>query len=142
MTAPAEPAVSACAVSADARGEVLHCNPFDMAEVRRFYCVKNSPGAPVRGWIAHLRETKWFFPLRGETTIHFAPCPDPEAAPPDESRVRSISLSASSPAVLRLPSGNALAIEQHGGAEVMVFSDVSADASGGDTWRFPFGGTR
>ena len=140
---PPEPAfVAECAAAKDARGTVRHCNAFDMAPVRRFYTIANSAEQPVRGWIAHRRETKWFLPLSGVTRIHAAPCPDPDGAPPDVSRARVFELDASAPRVLSLPPGNALAIEQRAGAEVMVFSDRPLAECAGDTWRFPFGGCK
>ena len=44
-----------------------------MEVVKRFYTVSNSVGCPVRGWIGHRRETKWFFPLKGRTTVTVEP---------------------------------------------------------------------
>ena len=137
---PPEPSISDCTVFKDGRGEVRHCNEFDMSPVRRFYTIRNSPGAPVRGWIVHKRETKWFLPLSGVTRIHAAPCPDPASAPPDVSRARVFALDAAAPRILRLPPGNALAVEQDGSAETMVFSDVALAGCAGDVWRFDFGG--
>ena len=45
------------------------CNDFDMSAVKRFYTIANSAEQPVRGWIGHKRETKWFFPLKGVTIV-------------------------------------------------------------------------
>ena len=44
-----------------------------MAVVKRFYTIANSVECPVRGWIGHRRETKWFFPLKGATTVTVEP---------------------------------------------------------------------
>jgi dTDP-4-dehydrorhamnose 3,5-epimerase len=135
---PREPAETPCAVSRDARGAVCHCNAFDMSPVRRFYAISNSAERPVRGWLLHLRENKWMLPEQGVTRVHCAPCPDPRSAPAAPARV--FTLDASSPAVLHIPPGNAFAIEQRDGARVTVFSDMAADESAADTYRFPFGG--
>ena len=75
---------------ADARGTLRLCNDFDMSEVKRFYTISNSKEQPKRGWIGHKQETKWFFPLRGTTTILVEPFDDgrariPDAPPPIDS---------------------------------------------------------
>ena len=49
------------------------CNDFDLSAVKRFYTVANSVAEPARGWIGHKRETKWFFPLKGVTTLVVEP---------------------------------------------------------------------
>lgn len=54
---------------ADARGTLRFCNEFDMGAVKRFYTISNSAECPIRGWIGHKRETKWFFPLKGTTEL-------------------------------------------------------------------------
>ena len=136
--APREPSGAPCAVSRDARGAVCHCNAFDMSPVRRFYAVSNSAERPVRGWLLHLRENKWMMPLEGVTLVHSVPCPGPGTAPAAAAAC-TFALDASSPAVLHVPPGNAFAIEQRGGARVMVFSDMPAEESSADTYRFPFG---
>ena len=122
----------------DGRGALRYCNGADLSGVRRFYTVANAASAPVRGWIVHLRERKWFFPLSGVTVLHTAPCPDPVGAGLDLSRKQSVRLEASAPSVLSVPPGTALAIEQNGDAEVLVFSDRTADESAADVWRFPY----
>ena len=66
----------------DARGVVRFCNDFDMSAVKRFYTIANSAEQPVRGWIGHKRETKWFSPLKGVTIV--------ETEPMDVSRVERI----------------------------------------------------
>ncbi len=136
--APRAPMETPCASSNDARGEVRYCNSFDMTPVRRFYTVRNSAAAPVRGWIVHLRENKWFYPVRGVTRIRTAPCPDPASAPPSAAVSESI-LRADAPSVLHVPPGNALAIVQDGSAEVLVFSDATLEESKYDVWRFDTG---
>ena len=115
------PSVIKGGVHVDARGVVRFCNDFDMSSVKRFYTISNNQGQPVRGWIGHKRETKWFFPLKGTTFITvYQMCESTCSTPPT-----LFNLSAGTPAVLKVPGGNWFCIEQHDGAEVMVFSDCS-----------------
>ena len=115
---------------ADARGSLRFCNDFDMSAVKRFYTIANSAAEPVRGWIGHRKETKWFFPLKGDTII--------EVEPMEESTCSTrFNLSATSPSVLKIPGGNWFCIEQHDGAEVMVFSDCTVGEYENDDLRRP-----
>ena len=117
----------------DARGALRFCNGFDMAAVKRFYTIANSAEAPRRGWIGHRRETKWFFPLRGATTLVVEPM---EPAPAAGSR-RTFALDAARPEVLKVPGGHWFCIEQQGEAEVMVFSDCRCGEYEKDDFRRP-----
>jgi dTDP-4-dehydrorhamnose 3,5-epimerase len=128
-------------VYSDARGRLRFCNAFDMSSARRFYTISNSPEQPVRGWIGHKRETKWFFPLKGTTTITVEPmskstCSNCSlAAIASAKEATRFNLSASSPSVLKIPGGNWFCIEQHDGAEVMVFSDCKVGEYENDDFR-------
>lgn len=114
----------------DGRGTLRFCNDFDMAQVRRVYTIANSADAPVRGWIGHRRETKWFFPLKGETTI--------VAEPMDGGSSEAYMLKAEEPAVVEIPGGYWFKIMQDGGsAEVLVFSDCRAGEFANDDFRRP-----
>ena len=117
----------------DARGTLRFCNDFNMASVRRFYIIANSVEQPVRGWIGHKRETKWFFPLKGTTTVTVESMSEP-TCPTCSTR---FNLSATSPSVLKIPGGNWFCIEQHDGAEVMVFSDCKVGEYENDDLRRP-----
>lgn len=113
---------------ADARGVVSFCNEFDMTPVRRFYSISNDAASPVRGWIGHRTECKWFVPTHGATVIRTEPM--------DGACVRAeFVLDAASPAVLRVPGGNWFAIEQDGEATVMVFSDCRVGEHPNDDFR-------
>lgn len=124
------PSVIKGGVHVDARGALRFCNDFDMASVKRFYTISNSPEQPVRGWIGHRKETKWFFPLKGMTTIRVEQMSDSACATRFE-------LSADSPSVLKIPGGNWFCIEQHDEAEVMVFSDCKIGEYENDDLRKP-----
>ena len=117
---------------ADARGVLRFCNDFDMSAVKRFYAISNSAEQPVRGWIGHKRETKWFFPVRGKTVICV------ESFNAEEQRGREAEdfvLVAEEPRVLKVPPGNWFKIVQNGDAEIMVFSDCHVGEYENDDFR-------
>ena len=116
----------------DARGVVRFCNDFDMSVVKRFYTIANSAEQPVRGWIGHKKETKWFFPLKGATAIEVEPMADSHGE--NSSRSRYL-LDARVPAVLKVPPGNWFFIQQDGNAEVMVFADCRIGEYENDDFR-------
>ena len=124
-----------CGVHEDLRGRLVYCNNFDMASVKRFYTISNSPEQPVRGWIGHKKENKWFFPVRGETMIVVSPM-DESTNLTRYSRLH-YTLHAETPAVLKVPRNNWFYIEQHDGAEVMVFSDCKVGEYENDDLRRP-----
>ena len=112
----------------DARGSMRFCNDFTFPGVKRFYTIANSSEMPRRGWIMHKRESKWFFPLRGETVVLVN-------ADACFRGSRRYVLEAARPAVLSVPPGNWFLIEQHGDAEVQVFSDCAVGEFPGDDFR-------
>ena len=112
----------------DARGVLRFCNDFDMSAVKRFYTIANSSEQPLRGWIGHKKETKWFFPLRGRTVIEVENFNRVD-------RVERVEMDAESPCVLKVPPGNWFKIVQDGNAEVMVFSDCKVGEFENDDFR-------
>ena len=139
---------------ADARGVLRFCNDFDLSVVKRFYTIANSAEQPVRGWIGHKKETKWFFPLRGRTEIVVESFGQDLQDEQDfrsrvlssECRVRineedakgsyaRFILNANEPKVLKVPPGNWFKIVQDGNAEVMVFSDCRVGEFENDDFR-------
>ena len=122
----------------DARGKLRFCNDFDMSAVKRFYTIANSAEQLVRGWIGHRRETKWFFPLRGVTTIEVEPMD--LAAKDAEVAKSSVVLAAEKPSVLKVEPGNWFCVKQDGNAEVMVFSDCKVGEFENDDFRKGFSG--
>jgi len=121
----------------DARGVLRFCNDFDMSAVKRFYTIANSVEQPVRGWIGHRRETKWFFPLKGTTTVTVEPMDDGRVERVDRVEEETYTLSADAPAVLKVPPSNWFCIKQDGSAEVMVFSDCKVGEFENDDFRRP-----
>ena len=116
----------------DQRGTLRFCNDFDMGAAKRFYTVCNSAEQPRRGWIMHKRETKWFFPIKGKTTV-YVESDDVRS----ESDYPFYTLDAAEPSVLQVPPGNWFLIEQDGAAEVMVFSNCKAGEFPKDDFRRP-----
>ena len=121
---------------ADDRGLLRFCNDFDMSAVRRFYTIANSAEQPLRGWIGHRRETKWFFPLKGKTTIAIEPMDCSRAETPR--RKEEWVLEADKPSVLKVEPGNWFCIRQDGNAEVMVFSDCKVGEFKDYDFRRPY----
>ena len=122
-------------IHSDPRGVLRFCNDFDMSAVKRFYTIANSAEQLVRGWIGHKRETKWFFPLRGVTTIEVEPM---DLAAKDAEGAKSfVVLAAEKPSVLKVEPGNWFCIKQDGSAEVMVFSDCKVGEFENDDFRRP-----
>ena len=122
-----------CGSYIDSRGALRFCNDFDMSVVKRFYTIANSAERPVRGWIGHRKETKWFFPLKGVTTIKVEPMD--LAAKNAKDAKTNVDLESDKPSVLKVEPGNWFCIEQHDGAEVMVFSDCRVGEFENDDFR-------
>ena len=121
----------------DARGVLRFCNDFDLLAVKRFYTIANSAEQPVRGWIGHKRETKWFFPVRGKTVIEVERFgQDLQDGQDCVGEVTAkLVLVADEPKVVKVPPGNWFKIVQDGDAEVMVFSDCKVGEFEGDDFR-------
>lgn len=129
----ASPSVIKGGVHVDARGTLRFCNDFDMTSVKRFYTISNNQEQPIRGWIGHRKETKWFFPVKGTTAIRVEPMSYSQRS----SCSARFDLSATDPAVLKIPGCNWFCIEQHDDAEVMVFSDCNVGEYDNDDFRRP-----
>ena len=129
-----KPELIAGGVHADERGVLRFCNDFNLSAVKRFYTIANSAAKPVRGWIGHKCETKWFFPLRGSTIVKV----ESFACRPQARRLEEFVLEANEPKVLKVPSGNWFIIRQDEPAEVMVFSDCKVGEFKDDDLRRPY----
>ena len=129
------PQVITGGLHADVRGSLRFCNDFDLSAVKRFYTISNIAEQPRRGWIGHKKENKWFFPVRGETTIVVSPM-DESTNLTRYSRLH-YTLHAETPAVLMVPCNNWFCIEQYDEAEVMVFSDCKVGEYENDDLRRP-----
>ena len=118
---------------ADSRGVLRFCNDFDMSAVKRFYTIANSAEQPVRGWIGHKKETKWFFPLKGRTIIVVESFNHGILG----NGAEEFELNAEEPKVLKVEPENWFCIKQDGNAEVMVFSDCKVGEYENDDLRRP-----
>lgn len=116
----------------DGRGSLRFCNGFDMTEVKRFYTIANSMEEPIRGWIGHKKETKWFFPLKGRTEILVESF---NAEMQSGRGAEAFVLDANTPAVLKVPPENWFCIRQDGASEIMVFSDCKVGEFENDDFR-------
>ena len=123
------PRLIAGGIHADPRGKMRFCNAFDLSPVRRFYTIACSRECSKRGWILHRHETKWFFPLKGMTTVQVAPDGD------ESVRETFVLDAAIAPHVLCVPPGNWFLIEQEEAAEVQVFSDCRLGQFKDDDFR-------
>ena len=113
----------------DVRGRMRFCNDFDMRPVKRFYTIRNSEEHPKRGWIMHKKETKWMFPIAGETIVY---CRTEGA-----NEEHAYRLLANKPLVLRIPPLTWFLIEQDGRSEVLIFSDSGIGENESDDFRCP-----
>lgn len=120
----------------DARGILRFCNDFDMSAVKRFYTIANSVEQPVRGWIGHKKETKWFFPLKGRTIIVVESFNHGIHGTLGNG-AEEFELNAEEPKVLKVEPENWFYIKQDGDAEVMVFSDCKVGEFENDDFRRP-----
>ena len=118
----------------DVRGAMRFCNDFDMSVVKRFYTIANSAEQPVRGWIGHKKETKWFFPLKGRTEILVESF---NAEMQSGRGAEVFVLDAKKPSVLKVPPENWFCIKQDGTSEIIVFSDCKVGEFDGDDFRRP-----
>jgi len=115
---------------------VRFVNGFDLAPVRRLYCIRNSAEHPFRGWVAHKVEHKWFFPASGVTAVHLVQV-DSYEEPSPTLHADAIILDAEKPNVLHVPGGYAIGIESRSPeAAVMVFSDCLLNERTDDVWRW------
>lgn len=119
---------------ADVRGTLRYCNGFAMSAVKRFYTIANSAERPIRGWIGHKKERKWFFPLRGRTEILVKSF---NAEEQRDGETVTFVLDATKPGVLDVPPRHWFCIKQDGDSEVMVFSNCAVGEFEGDDLRRP-----
>lgn len=123
-------------VFSDYRGSILHCNEFDMEEVRRFYCITHPDIFVVRAWHAHQNERKWFVVLKGSFTGAFVKIDDWES-PSSNLTPEIYTLTADKASVLCIPKGYAngfKALEKD--SVLMVYSDKVLSEALLDSWRY------
>lgn len=125
-------------VHVDARGAVSFVNGCSIAEAKRFYLVAQTPENPVRAWMGHRFERKWFVPVSGRTTLVLRKlllAADGTAAM--DGRCEIFPLDAASPCAIAVPAGYCSGFRSdtpH--AKVLAFSDKTLDEAAGDMVRF------
>ena len=115
----------------DIRGTMRYCNDFDMLPVKRFYTISNSYEKPVRGWIGHKKETKWFLPTRGMTTVCVKPMDGMSTS-------ESFLLDSRNPHVLKIEPNHWFCVKQGRNSEVLVFSNCKVGEFANDDFRSPY----
>jgi dTDP-4-dehydrorhamnose 3,5-epimerase-like enzyme len=123
----------------DERGTVSFVNDFDFKGVGRFYTIRANRCGEPRGWIGHRTEQKWFTALCGSVLVAAVEIDD-WASPSLALPVQRYTLSAASPAVLRVPPGYACAMVMlTDDALLGVFSSGKIEDATKDDWRFDVG---
>ena len=120
----------------DERGNIVHCNQFDMSQVKRFYILDHPSTAASRAWHGHRREKKWFHVIRGTFSILLIK-PDDWANPSPDLIPEEIVLKEEHPIVLHLSGGWATEIRATVPESRMIgYSDFSIEESANDSFRF------
>ncbi|MFZ4862675.1 WxcM-like domain-containing protein [Sphingobacterium sp. Mn56C] len=110
-------------VAKDNRGQIRFVNDFDMEAVKRFYIIKNSDKALIRGWRAHRIEQRWFYVLSGSFSLNIVKIDNWEN-PSKDLEVQNIVLKSSDMNLLHIPAGYGtafVALEED--SELLVYAD-------------------
>ena len=123
-------------IAVDDRGQLMFCNDFDMAPVRRFYMVSNHQTKFIRAWHAHKNESKFVVVVSGAALVAAVKIDDWKN-PDKNAKVHRYTLSERKSAVLAIPAGYAngfmtLAPD----TRVMFFSTATLQQSQGDDYRY------
>jgi len=124
------------AISKDQRGQIRFVNDFHMADIKRFYMIKNRNDSIVRGWRGHRRERRWFYVISGAFVIDIVKIDDWEV-PSRELCIDRYILKDSDQSLLSVDRGHATAFRAlNEDSELLVFADHElADAKLDDyTW--------
>lgn len=110
-------------IAKDERGQIRFVNEFDMSLVKRFYIIKNTDTALIRGWRAHRIEQRWFYVLTGSFNIDLVKIDNWESPNPSLPIVNLI-LNATSMKVLHVPPGYGTAFRAlDSNSELLVYAD-------------------
>jgi len=123
--------------STDYRGQVKFINDFDMTPAKRFYIIKNEGTEIVRGWRAHMIESRWFYVLSGRFEIKIVQIVDPQNVSKN-SLINGVILSGVDNSVLYIPPGYGTAIRAiEDDSEMLVFADRALDEAHLDDHTYP-----
>ncbi len=124
-------------IAKDHRGQIRFVNDFDMAEVKRFYIIKNADTHLVRGWRAHRIEQRWFYVLSGSFAVNLVQIDNWENASPDLPIEKRI-LTAEQQQVLHVPVGYGTAFQAlDTESELLVFADYGIENAKNDDYTWP-----
>lgn len=121
----------------DHRGHIRFVNDFDMAQVKRFYIIKNTDTELVRGWRAHRMEQRWFYALSGGFSIDLVRIDNWDQASP-ELPVEKKNIRADENQILHVPAGYGTAFQAlEADSELLVFADYPIDNAKNDDYTYP-----
>lgn len=120
----------------DARGSLFFINDFSFPDVKRFYRINHPDTKVVRAWQGHQVEHKYFYVAKGTFVIGWVKIDDWDN-PADDLMAEHAILTADKSCILSVPPGYANGIKaMEADAALIIFSNLSAEASANDMWRF------
>src|SRR5690606_19812213 len=124
-------------VAKDHRGQIRFVNDFDMAQVKRFYIIKNTDTDLIRGWRAHRIEQRWFYVLSGSFSVDLIQIDNWENASQDLPVEKSI-LKSEEHEVLHVPVGYGTAFQViEPESELLVFAEYGIENAKNDNYTWP-----
>lgn len=122
----------------DARGTVSFVNGCAIDDAKRFYWLSQTADNPVRAWMGHRHERKWFVPVDGRTTLVLRRLLDEPGRPVRmDAQCAVFALDATAPCAIAVPVGYCAGFRSEtDDAKVLVFSDKTLDEAAGDMVRF------
>jgi len=124
-------------IAKDHRGQIRFVNDFDMAQVKRFYIIKNTDTELIRGWRAHRIEQRWFYVLSGSFAVDLIQIDDWANASPELPIEKRI-LKAETQQVLHVPVGYGTAFQAlEPESELLVFADYGLENAKSDDYTWP-----
>ena len=124
----------------DHRGTVSFVNDCSLVDVKRFYTITQTQETPVRAWMGHFHERKWFVPVSGKTTLVLRRLRQTDSGPAMDPEYTVFLLDASTPEAIAVPAGYCSGFRSDTpDAKVLVFSDKTLDEAADDMVRFDKG---
>lgn len=121
----------------DYRGTVSFVNDCSLADVKRFYTIAQTQENPVRAWMGHFYERKWFVPVSGKTTLVLRRLRQTDSGPVMDPEYAVFHLDACAPEAIAVPAGFCSGFRSDTpDAKVLVFSDKTLDEAADDMVRF------
>ncbi|MGX1639425.1 hypothetical protein [Sphingobacterium sp. NPDC055431] len=123
-------------IAKDHRGQIRFVNDFDMSLVKRFYIIKNTDLALIRGWRAHQIEQRWLYVLSGSFAIDIVEIDNWDNPSRDLPIIKEI-LKSDENRVFHLSSGYGTAFQAlEENSELLVFSDFGIDNAVKDDFTY------